>query len=1083
MPDLTAQYIREFGDAASLADGNYAAVDQGANAKKALLSVWRTYFQGTLPASIALKANTADLGAAAFSNDYSDLDNLPTLFDGAYASLAGLPTTLAGYGITDAVPSARTVNGHALSGDVTVTPTDLGLVIGVNVQAYDADLDGWAGKTPYAGSLVITTGKIATITDTLTLSGTDGSTLNVGTGGTLGTAAYTAASAYEVPLTFSTGLTRSVNTITVDTSVIATKAYADSLVVGLLDDRGNYDASGNVFPSSGGSGSAGAILKGDLWTISVAGTLGGTAVTAGDLVRALIDTPGQTAGNWAVSETNIGYTALNAALNDGQIYIGNSSNVGTARTFSGDVTVSNLGVTAIGSSKVVSAMLNADVFSTAHSWGGQQTLTAPILGTPASGTLTNCTGLPPVAGIVGWPANASGVLTNNGSGTLSWAAAGGSSPGGSGSNLQYRVDATTFGGVTNSVVSGGNLGLGATPDAILTVAAQTAIVAPVSGSIVHYVGLDANPLRLTYDTHNNASASGTALMGRRSRGTGASPTAAQSGDVLFSINGRGYGATQYAAASTGLISINANQNFTDTANGTYIAFSTTPDASVTAAEVGRFTSAGLQLGVSGTLVGSAAFLNATSGSITLQPTTGALGSAVLTMPAITGTILASGATQALATLTTALTYTTGVESRAWTGDTSTSSLFLLTDNNTSGSGYMVDVQATSSSSNMKPFRLIAKNSTIFDTTAAGLFTVTPAATGGIGSGNGFTVSVASTAITSGNLLKLTSTATSGLTGMSALNIAVSGVNSNTAQTITGGTISVTNTNGTSGTNVALTLTASGATTANRALDITAGQAIVFDGTAALPGIGFSGGTTTGIYRAATGVTGVSASGTAALGIYSGGIIMPSGSFYSFSSSSSVTTAGDTILRRSAAAALALGAAAVDLNANIVAQTLTVQGALTGGTSNQAGKDWTFDASQSKGNLGGGGIIWRVTPAGGSGTSLNAYSTAMTLASDLTLTLADTMNLVLNATTGTKIATATSQKLGFWNATPIIQPASANQAALTNSTGGTGNGTLEDVTSTGLADPAKCNNNFTELFTLTDAIRTALINAGLIKGAA
>lgn len=45
------------------------------------------------------------------------------------------------------------------------------------------------------------------------------------------------------------------------------------------------------------------------------------------------------------------------------------------------------------------------------------------LGTPSSGTLTNCTGLPPTTGIVGWPANASGVLTNNGSGTLSWAAA------------------------------------------------------------------------------------------------------------------------------------------------------------------------------------------------------------------------------------------------------------------------------------------------------------------------------------------------------------------------------------------------------------------------------------------------------------------------------------------------------------------------------------------------------------------------------------------------------------------------------------------------------------------------------------
>ena len=97
----------------------------------------------------------------------------------------------------------------------------------------------------------------------------------------------------------------------------AVKTYVDnsinSAVVGLLDDRGNYDASGNVYPSTGGSGTAGAILKGDLWTISVAGTLGGVAVTAGDVVRALVDSPGSTSSNWAITENNIGYVAENSA--------------------------------------------------------------------------------------------------------------------------------------------------------------------------------------------------------------------------------------------------------------------------------------------------------------------------------------------------------------------------------------------------------------------------------------------------------------------------------------------------------------------------------------------------------------------------------------------------------------------------------------------------------------------------------------------------------------------------------------------------------------------------------------------------
>lgn len=99
-----------------------------------------------------------------------------------------------------------------------------------------------------------------------------------------------------------------------DASTLATaQAYADGLVVGLVDDRGNFDASGNAFPTTGGSGAAGAILKGDLWTISVAGTLGGHPVTAGDLLRALVNTPGSTDANWAITENNIGYVAENAA--------------------------------------------------------------------------------------------------------------------------------------------------------------------------------------------------------------------------------------------------------------------------------------------------------------------------------------------------------------------------------------------------------------------------------------------------------------------------------------------------------------------------------------------------------------------------------------------------------------------------------------------------------------------------------------------------------------------------------------------------------------------------------------------------
>lgn len=45
-----------------------------------------------------------------------------------------------------------------------------------------------------------------------------------------------------------------------------------------------------------------------------------------------------------------------------------------------------------------------------------------------------------------------------------------------------------------------------------------------------------------------------------------------------------------------------------------------------------------------------------------------------------------------------------------------------------------------------------------------------------------------------------------------------------------------------------------------------------------------------------------------------------------------------------------------------------------------------------------------------------------------LTMTDAKNIILNTSTGTKIATATSQKLGFWNATPIVQPTTGVAAA-------------------------------------------------------
>jgi len=58
-----------------------------------------------------------------------------------------------------------------------------------------------------------------------------------------------------------------------------------------------------------------------------------------------------------------------------------------------------------------------------------------------------------------------------------------------------------------------------------------------------------------------------------------------------------------------------------------------------------------------------------------------------------------------------------------------------------------------------------------------------------------------------------------------------------------------------------------------------------------------------------------------------------------------------------------------------------------------------------------------------------------------LTISDTRNIILSTTTGTKIGTATTQKLSFWNAAPVSQPTTAVTSATRVGGGGT---TLTDT---------------------------------------
>jgi hypothetical protein len=102
----------------------------------------------------------------------------------------------------------------------------------------------------------------------------------------------------------------------------------------------------------------------------------------------------------------------------------------------------------------------------------------------------------------------------------------------------------------------------------------------------------------------------------------------------------------------------------------------------------------------------------------------------------------------------------------------------------------------------------------------------------------------------------------------------------------------------------------------------------------------------------------------------------------------------------------------------------------------------------------------------------------------TLSLTDNVSVTTGTSSGTMIAAAASQKLGFWGATPVIQPASANQGALTDSTtGSTSAATIVNVDTAGVADVSKVNDNFARVVLLLNQLRSDMVSAGLIKGSA
>ena len=147
-----------------------------------------------------------------------------------------------------------------------------------------------------------------------------------------------------------------------------------------------------------------------------------------------------------------------------------------------------------------------------------------------------------------------------------------------------------------------------------------------------------------------------------------------------------------------------------------------------------------------------------------------------------------------------------------------------------------------------------------------------------------------------------------------------------------------------------------------------------------------------------------------------------------------------------------------------------------------------------------GAWWRCTASGTPGTWQQVLPAAV--AADPSSGTVPTGYLILNVTTGTvkrhaggyvwetQIGGSASARIGFWGATPVVQPSGADQAAVTleNADGEIGGLTISNPPTQAEVQALRdrCEelaDDVRALSTLVHALRTALVAEGLVKGSA
>ena len=234
-----------------------------------------------------------------------------------------------------------------------------------------------------------------------------------------------------------------------------------------------------------------------------------------------------------------------------------------------------------------------------------------------------------------------------------------------------------------------------------------------------------------------------------------------------------------------------------------------------------------------------------------------------------------------------------------------------------------------------------------------------------------------------------------------------------------------------------------ATTITTALPILAPN-----GTAGAPSFSYSADPDTGIFGTGTNAVGIATAGSTKILVDTSRLFLLSTQQIAWESADAFSTVSLALVRE-AAAVLQMG---VDVNGAAVHQTFKAHDGITG--TDVAGASMTFAPGRGTGAGTGASLIFSTSTTLATGTTAQTLVARLTLSQGVvttdaaTLTFADRLDMVFNATTGTKIGTATTQKLSFWNATPVVQPTNIVDA----------DGTLADITT-------KFNSLLTKLETI------------------